>query len=51
MGTEKLEAEIKTKFAGKVVERMDSDTMKRPGSHRKVLEAFRRGEIHILGAA
>ena len=48
MGTEKLQAEIEAKFAGKVVERMDSDTMKRPGSHRKVLDAFRRGEIHIL---
>jgi primosomal protein N' (replication factor Y) len=27
---------------------MDSDTMKRPGSHRKALDAFRSGEIHIL---
>lgn len=48
MGTEKLQAEIETKFAGKAVERMDSDTMKRPGSHQKVLDAFRRGEIQIL---
>jgi primosomal protein N' (replication factor Y) (superfamily II helicase) len=48
MGTEKLQAEIETRFAGKVVQRMDSDTMKRPGSHQKVLEAFRHGEIHIL---
>ena len=48
MGTEKLQAEIEGRFAGKVVQRMDSDTMKRPGSHQKVLDAFRRGEIHIL---
>jgi primosomal protein N' (replication factor Y) len=48
MGTEKLQAEIESKFSGKVVQRMDSDTMKRPGSHQKVLDAFRRGEIHIL---
>jgi primosomal protein N' (replication factor Y) len=48
MGTEKLQAEIEAKFAGKIVKRMDSDTMKRPGSHQKVLDAFRRGEIHIL---
>src|SRR5262249_45288054 len=33
LGTEKLEAEIMEKFPGYVVRRMDSDTMKRPGSH------------------
>ena len=27
---------------------MDSDTMRRPGSHQKVLSAFRSGEIDIL---
>jgi primosomal protein N' (replication factor Y) (superfamily II helicase) len=48
MGTEKLESEIKAKFPDKVVGRMDSDTMKRHGSHGKVLDAFKRGEIHIL---
>ncbi len=48
MGTEKLQAEIQAKFRGKVVQRMDSDTMRRPGSHEKVLQAFERGEIHIL---
>jgi primosomal protein N' (replication factor Y) len=48
LGTEKLQAEIEEKFAGYVSRRMDSDTMKRPGSHGRVLSAFRRGEIHIL---
>ncbi len=48
MGTEKLQTEIETKFPDKIVGRMDSDTMKRPGSHGKVLGAFKRGEIHIL---
>jgi primosomal protein N' (replication factor Y) len=48
LGTEKLEAEIADKFPGYVARRMDSDTMKRPGSHARVLSAFRRGEIHIL---
>jgi primosomal protein N' (replication factor Y) len=48
MGTEKLQAEIEGKFPDQVVGRMDSDTMKRPGSHAKVLSAFKRGEIHIL---
>jgi len=27
---------------------MDSDTMRRPGSHKEVLDAFRRGEFPIL---
>jgi primosomal protein N' (replication factor Y) len=48
MGTEKLQAEIEEQFPGKVVHRMDSDTMTRPGSHQRVLDAFRDGLIHIL---
>jgi primosomal protein N' (replication factor Y) len=48
MGTEKLQAELEAKFPRHAIQRMDSDTMKRPGSHQKVLDAFRRGEIQIL---
>jgi primosomal protein N' (replication factor Y) len=48
MGTEKLEAEVRGRFPSRRVERMDSDTMRRPGSHKKVLDAFRAGEIDIL---
>jgi primosomal protein N' (replication factor Y) len=48
VGTEKLQAEIEDRFRGYVVQRMDSDSMRKPGSHGKVLGAFRRGEIHIL---
>jgi primosomal protein N' (replication factor Y) len=48
LGTEKLQAEIEEKFPSKVVQRMDSDTMTRPGSHQVVLDAFREGGIHIL---
>jgi primosomal protein N' (replication factor Y) len=48
LGTEKLEVEISERFAGYVVRRMDSDTMRRPGSHARVLNAFRNGLIHIL---
>jgi primosomal protein N' (replication factor Y) len=48
LGTEKLEVEIKDRFRNYEVRRMDSDTMRRPGSHEAVLSAFRRGEIHIL---
>ena len=48
LGTEKLEAELQQRFPALVVRRMDSDTMRKPGSHARTLAAFRRGEIHIL---
>jgi primosomal protein N' (replication factor Y) len=48
LGTEKLEAEIEAKFAGASVQRMDSDSMKRSGSHERVLTAFREGLVDIL---
>ncbi|MFO0846836.1 MAG: primosomal protein N', partial [Gemmataceae bacterium] len=48
LGTEKLEVEIQERFPGRVVARMDSDTMRKPGSHGRTLASFRRGEIHIL---
>ena len=48
LGTEKLQAEVEELFPGYVVRRMDSDTMKRPGSHAQLLDAFRNGLIHIL---
>ena len=48
LGTEKLHAEIEAKFPGYVCQRMDSDTMSKPGSHQRVLDAFRDGLIHIL---
>ena len=48
LGTEKLEAEIVAKFPERKVQRMDSDTTRKPGSHGKFLDAFRRGEIDIL---
>jgi primosomal protein N' (replication factor Y) (superfamily II helicase) len=48
LGTEKLQAEIEEKFPGSVVRRMDSDSMRRPGSHARTLAAFRKGLIHIL---
>jgi primosomal protein N' (replication factor Y) len=48
MGTEKLEAEIASKFPLKIVQRMDSDSTQKPGSHKKFLEAFRHGDIDIL---
>jgi primosomal protein N' (replication factor Y) len=48
LGTEKLQAEIAQKFPDRVVQRMDSDTMDRPGSHARALDAFRDGRTHIL---
>jgi primosomal protein N' (replication factor Y) len=48
IGTEKLQAEVEDKFPGSVVQRMDSDTMTKPGSHQRVFDAFRDGKIHIL---
>lgn len=48
LGTEKLESEIEERFPGFVVRRMDTDTMRKPGSHAQVLSAFRHGLIHIL---
>ncbi len=48
LGTQRLEVEVKSRFPGAKVARMDSDTMRRPGSHQRVLSAFRSGEINIL---
>lgn len=48
LGTQRLEVEVKSRFPGAKIARMDSDTMRRPGSHQKVLSAFRSGEINIL---
>jgi len=48
LGTEKLQAELERLFPQYVVQRMDSDTMTKSGSHQRVLEAFRAGSIHIL---
>ncbi len=48
LGTEKLQGEIEAKFPEYSVRRMDSDTMRRPGSHERLLDAFRKGEFHIL---
>ncbi|MEM9364373.1 MAG: primosomal protein N' [Planctomycetota bacterium] len=48
LGTQKLEVEAKGRFPSARVARMDSDTMRRPGSHQRLLSEFRRGEIDIL---
>jgi primosomal protein N' (replication factor Y) len=48
LGTEKLHAELEATFPQYVIQRMDSDTMTKTGSHRRVLDAFKEGLIHIL---
>ncbi len=48
IGTQKLEQEVKAKFGKSICLRMDSDTMKKPGSHDEALERFRMGEAKIL---
>ena len=48
LGTEKVEEELKAKFPKARVARMDLDTTKEKGSHEKILDKFRRGEIDLL---
>lgn len=47
-GTQRLEQEVKTRFPEFKCLRMDSDSMRKPGSHDKALESFRHGEVQIL---
>jgi primosomal protein N' (replication factor Y) (superfamily II helicase) len=48
VGTERLEREVVLSFPNRVVKRMDSDTMRTPGSHEAVLSSFKSGEVDIL---
>jgi primosomal protein N' (replication factor Y) len=48
VGTQRLESEVRARFPGTRVLRMDTDTMQKPGSHAKALDAFHRGEIDVL---
>jgi primosomal protein N' (replication factor Y) len=48
LGTQRLEAEVRARFSGYRCLRMDTDTMKKPGSHERALAAFRDGEVRIL---
>ncbi|MBL8819332.1 MAG: primosomal protein N' [Planctomyces sp.] len=47
-GTQKLDEEVRLTFPNATSLRMDSDTMRRPGSHDEALEKFRSGEVQIL---
>ena len=48
IGTEQLEREVVAAFPGRRVRRMDSDTMRSPGSHEDVLKLFKDREVDIL---
>ena len=48
LGTQKLEAEVQSRFPDYPCARMDVDSMRTRGSHDKVLSAFQRGEFKIL---
>lgn len=47
-GTQKLEEEVAAAFPKASRLRMDSDSMRKPGSHDEALERFRHGEVRIL---
>ncbi|MEX2170447.1 MAG: primosomal protein N' [Pirellulales bacterium] len=47
-GTQKLEAEVRARFPQHECLRMDTDTMRRPGSHEAALTKFRAGDVRIL---
>jgi primosomal protein N' (replication factor Y) len=48
LGTQRLEAEVRSRFPQATCLRMDSDTMRQPGSHEASLARFRAGEVQIL---
>jgi primosomal protein N' (replication factor Y) (superfamily II helicase) len=47
-GTQRLEQEVLARFPAFPCERMDTDSMQRPGSHELALDRFRAGETKIL---
>lgn len=48
LGTQRLEAEVRARFPQHRALRMDTDTMQKPGSHERALDAFRQGDVRIL---
>ena len=48
LGTQKLEAEVRRVLPDVSLLRMDTDTMRKPGSHEDALQRFRDREIQIL---
>ncbi|MFP4011701.1 MAG: primosomal protein N' [Spirochaetaceae bacterium] len=47
-GTERIEEEVSARFRELTVRRLDTDIARRRGVLEETLDAFRRGEIHVL---
>ncbi|WP_238565773.1 replication restart helicase PriA [Spirochaeta lutea] len=47
-GTEHVEEEVRRLFPGWVIERLDTDSVKKKGSLEQIISRFRRGEIDVL---
>lgn len=47
-GTQRVEDEVRKLFPEAVIDRMDADTTGRKGAHKRILDAFKKGEIDIL---
>lgn len=48
VGTQRLEQEVRDRFPQYRTLRMDSDSMRKPGSHDEALEQFGAGDVQIL---
>ena len=48
LGTQRLEAEVRSRFPNVLSLRMDTDAMQAHGSHQRALAAFRSGKVRIL---
>jgi len=47
-GTQRVEEEARKLFAEAAIDRMDADTTRKIGSHKQILDAFKKGDIDIL---
>ena len=47
-GTERIEEDVDARFPDLTVRRLDTDSARKKGSLEEILDAFRRGEIHVL---
>jgi len=49
-GTQRIEEDLRTALegTGAVIERMDTDTMRRKGAHRRLLQRFADGDVDIV---
>lgn len=47
-GTERIEEEVRARFRDLTVRRLDTDAARKKGVLEETLDAFRRGEVHVL---